>query len=55
MPEVVVYDAVGRKMETGFAGGAPAYHFEVPASGVYLVKSAVMALFLVLLLLLEIN
>ena len=38
LPEVVVYDAVGRKMETGFAGGAPAYQFEVPASGVYLVK-----------------
>ena len=38
LPEVVVYDAVGRKMETGFAGGAPAYQFDVPASGVYLVK-----------------
>ena len=38
LPEVVVYDAVGRKMETALAGGAPAYQFEVPASGVYLVK-----------------
>ena len=38
LPEVVVYDAVGRRMETGLAGGAPAYQFEVPASGVYLVK-----------------
>ena len=26
MPEVVVYDAVGRRMETGFAGGVAAYH-----------------------------
>ncbi len=38
LPEVVVYDAVGRKMETALAGGAPAYQFEVPTSGVYLVK-----------------
>ena len=38
MPEVVVYDAVGRMMETGLAGGAPAYQFEVPVSSVYFVR-----------------
>ena len=38
LPEVAVYDAVGRKMETGYAGGASAWRFEVKASGVYLVK-----------------
>ena len=38
LPEVAVYDAVGRKMETGYAGGSSAWRFDVKASGVYLVK-----------------
>ncbi len=38
MPEVVVYDAVGRRMETELAGGAPAYQFYVSVYGVYFVR-----------------
>lgn len=38
LPEVTVFDAVGRRMEQGFAGGAPTCQFAVPVSGVYLVK-----------------
>ncbi len=38
LPEVRVYDAVGRQMEVGTGNRQSSYQFYVPASGAYLVK-----------------
>ena len=38
LPEVLLYDAAGRRLEAQAAGRMPAYRFTVPATGVYLVK-----------------
>ncbi len=38
LPEVLLYDAAGRRLEAQAAGRMPAYQFPVPATGVYLVK-----------------
>ena len=38
LPEVLLYDAAGRRLEAQAAGRMPAYRFTVPATGIYLVK-----------------